>query len=134
MAPALHPSAIQGKEGIKFCHLATLPSIIENEWRQRGGHDESLPRPPQHDANLSQSSSSSLTTLCHFCDQKSRHYSDVNGMAAPGPVFEAFNKRASSPRTPTHFIITQACFNQAGISRPINLTPLFTQLDSNHDS
>ena len=23
-APALHPDAIQGKEGIKFCHLATL--------------------------------------------------------------------------------------------------------------
>ena len=22
---ALHPGAIQGKEGIKFCHLATLP-------------------------------------------------------------------------------------------------------------
>ena len=22
--PALHPGAIQGKEGIKFCHLATL--------------------------------------------------------------------------------------------------------------
>ena len=23
---ALHPGAIQGKEGIKFCHLATLPA------------------------------------------------------------------------------------------------------------
>ena len=24
---ALHPSAIQGKEGIKLCHLATSPSL-----------------------------------------------------------------------------------------------------------
>ena len=24
MPPALHPGAIQGKEGIRFCHLATL--------------------------------------------------------------------------------------------------------------
>ena len=24
-APTLHPGAIQGKEGIKFCDLATLP-------------------------------------------------------------------------------------------------------------
>ena len=26
--PALHPGAIQGKEGIKCCHLATLPKVI----------------------------------------------------------------------------------------------------------
>ena len=26
--PALHPGAIQGKEGIKFCHLATLPEAV----------------------------------------------------------------------------------------------------------
>ena len=25
---ALHPGAIQGKEGIEFCHLATLRSVV----------------------------------------------------------------------------------------------------------
>ena len=25
--PALHPGAIQGKEGIKFCHLATMLTL-----------------------------------------------------------------------------------------------------------
>ena len=25
---ALHPGAIQGKEGIKFCHLATLAQVL----------------------------------------------------------------------------------------------------------
>ena len=39
---ALHPGAIQGKEGIKFCHLATLLSIkgvdfIEASSRASGG-------------------------------------------------------------------------------------------------
>ena len=29
----LHPSAIQGKEGIKFCHLATLTALWERDWR-----------------------------------------------------------------------------------------------------
>ena len=33
---ALHPGAIQGKEGIKFCHLATLAPIKElNAVRKR---------------------------------------------------------------------------------------------------
>ena len=28
---ALHPGAIQGKEGIQFCHLATLPGVLGAE-------------------------------------------------------------------------------------------------------
>ena len=32
MCFALHPGAIQGKEGIKFCHLATLFEIISSHF------------------------------------------------------------------------------------------------------
>ena len=34
---ALHPGAIQGKEGIKFCHLATLLQRTERRGRRRRG-------------------------------------------------------------------------------------------------
>ena len=41
---ALHPGAIQGKEGIKFCHLATLTAGVDGERKitrnQKRIHDE----------------------------------------------------------------------------------------------
>ena len=38
--PALHPGAIQGKEGIKFCHLATLRGYCMHEGRERWSERE----------------------------------------------------------------------------------------------
>ena len=35
-APALHPGAIQGKEGIKFCHLATMHMFARVSSRNLG--------------------------------------------------------------------------------------------------
>ena len=39
---ALHPGAIQGKEGIKFCHLATLRPSPSLYWqlRRRGAPED----------------------------------------------------------------------------------------------
>ena len=43
---ALHPGAIQGKEGIKFCHLATLNEVSDNGSEFAGGemliHDNTV--------------------------------------------------------------------------------------------
>ena len=59
---ALHPGAIQGKEGIKFCHLATL-------FRYGGPPDDKLARP--YDAFLGVRMASIIYVHTH------RFYSEV---------------------------------------------------------
>ena len=54
LAPhALHPGAIQGKEGIKFCHLATLDVDDGNASVSRlsSCNDIHCPRPSIHEEN-----------------------------------------------------------------------------------
>ena len=50
---ALHPGAIQGKEGIKFCHLATLSRETMERRRRFGGRDSSAKYRTTYSAQLS---------------------------------------------------------------------------------
>ena len=63
---ALHPGAIQGKEGIKFCHLATKTATAS---------EESLPwktAPPVVRPGIASRRAKFASRWHHYCDGESR--------------------------------------------------------------